>query len=80
VRGDFPVELRVQAETRRGVLALLATQIADCGSNIEHVVLPEKEDEVAVTRFRISVTDRKHLAEVMRRIRRQDVVQKVNRI
>ncbi len=79
VKGDFTVELRVQAETKRGVLGSLATQIADSGGNIEHVVLPEKEEEVAVTRFQISVTDRKQLAEIMRRVRRLDIVQKVSR-
>ncbi len=79
IKGDFPVEISVQADTKRGVLANMAAQIADCGSNIEKVVLPEKSDEVAVTRFRITVRDRHHLAQIMRRLRRQDVVQKVTR-
>ena len=79
VKGDFHVELRVQTDNRRGVLGQLATIIADSGSNIENVALPEKDDEVAITRFRLTVSDRKHLAEVMRRLRRQTVVQKVTR-
>lgn len=80
VKGDFPVEIRVQAETKRGVLANMSAQIAECDSNIEKVVLPEKGDEVAVTRFRISVRDRHHLAQVMRRLRNQGIVQKVTRV
>ena len=80
IKGDFPVEISVQAETKRGVLANMAAQIADADSNIEKVVLPEKSDEVAITRFRITVKDRHHLAQIMRRLRRQDVVQKVRRI
>ncbi|MGB1580464.1 MAG: RelA/SpoT family protein [Nevskiales bacterium] len=79
VRGDFTVEIKVQAESKRGVLASMSAQISECDSNIEKVVLPERSDEVAVTRFRISVRDRQHLAQVMRRLRRQDVVQKVTR-
>ncbi|MGH8528531.1 MAG: RelA/SpoT family protein [Nevskiales bacterium] len=79
VKGDFPVELKLEAKSERGVLATIATQIAEAGSNIERVSMPEKNEEVSVLRVRVSVSDRHHLAQIMRRLRRIPVVQKVGR-
>ncbi len=79
VKGDFPVELRLEAKSERGVLATIATQIAESGSNIERVSMPDKSEEVAILRFRVSVTDRHHLAQILRRLRRFPAVQKVGR-
>ena len=79
VRGDFRVELLVQAETRRGTLAKMATQIAEVGCNIENVKMPAQNDPVAVTRFLISVEDRDQLARVMRRLKGLEAVQSVSR-
>ena len=79
VKGDFPVELRLEATSERGVLATIATQIAEAGSNIERVSMPDKTEEIAVLRFRVSVSDRHHLAQIIRRLRRFPAVQKVGR-
>jgi GTP pyrophosphokinase len=69
VQGDFPVVLAVDVVNRRGVLAELASTISDTESNIESVMLDEKEGMVTTIRFTISVHDRVHLARVMRRLR-----------
>jgi GTP pyrophosphokinase len=69
VQGDFPVVLAVDVVNRRGVLAELATTISDTESNIESVMLDEKEGMITTIRFTISVNDRVHLARVMRRLR-----------
>ncbi|NLO80885.1 MAG: bifunctional GTP diphosphokinase/guanosine-3',5'-bis pyrophosphate 3'-pyrophosphohydrolase [Xanthomonadaceae bacterium] len=69
VQGEFPVVLAVDVVNKRGVLAELASTIADAESNIESVMLDEKEGMIATIRFTISVTDRTHLARVMRRLR-----------
>jgi GTP pyrophosphokinase len=79
VTGEFPVELRVQARNRRGTLARLSTQIAECDSNIENVMIPDRSDEIANVRFLITVRDRRHLAQVMRRLRQLDNVVRVTR-
>jgi GTP pyrophosphokinase len=79
VEGEFPIELRVQARNRRGTLARLAAQIAEADCNIENVVIPDRGGEVSNVRFLIAVRDRRHLAQVVRRLRQIDNVERVTR-
>ena len=53
--------------------------MAKSQSNIERVEYLERDINVAVLRFSIQVRDRNHLAEVMRRLRRLNVVHGVRR-
>jgi guanosine-3',5'-bis(diphosphate) 3'-pyrophosphohydrolase len=48
-------------------------------SNIDRVEYVERDYTAAVLRFQIQVRDRNHLAEIMRRLRRLNVVQGVRR-
>ena len=80
VSGDFDAALRVEVENRPGVLAQVAAAIAHAESNIDRVEYLERDTHTAAIRFSIEVADRKHLAEVMRRIRRLGVVHGVGRL
>ena len=80
VSGDFDAALRIEVENRPGVLAQVAASIAHAESNIDRVEYLERDTRIAVIRFAIEVADRKHLAEVIRRIRRLNVVHGVQRI
>ena len=80
VSGDFDAALRIEVENRPGVLAQVAAAIAHAESNIDRVEYLERDTHTAAIRFSIEVTDRKHLAEVMRRIRRLGVVHGVGRL
>lgn len=74
VQGEYTVDITVDVENQRGVLASLATAIAECGSNIANInVDPHDGLHNAIT-FSIGVSDRKHLARVMRRVRANKVV------
>ena len=53
-----------------GVLATVAAAIAEADSNIEHVEYIERDLTAATLLFTIEVKNRKHLADVMRRVRR----------
>ncbi|MCC4619399.1 bifunctional (p)ppGpp synthetase/guanosine-3',5'-bis(diphosphate) 3'-pyrophosphohydrolase [Xanthomonas cassavae CFBP 4642] len=79
VSGDYDTALIVEVENRTGVLAQLAAAIAQSQSNIERVDYLDRDFNAAVLRFNIQVRDRRHLAEVMRRLRRLHVVQSVGR-
>jgi guanosine-3',5'-bis(diphosphate) 3'-pyrophosphohydrolase len=79
VEGDYRVELRVSAHNRPGVLAQVATAIADSASNIENVEYQERDLMNAMLVFTIEVKNRKHLADVMRHVRRLGVVNSVHR-
>ena len=74
INTEFSVSLRVVVEHRKGVLATIASAIADCGANIENVDTANREDQLYSLDFVIAVRDRRHLADIMRNLRSQDMV------
>ena len=76
---EFSAEIRIEVDNRPGVLAEVASRIADAGSNIEQVSIDERHDDSAAMLFSILVRDRKQLAQVIRSIRRMKVVKKLSR-
>ena len=79
VTGDYDTSLIVDVENHTGVLAQLAAAVAQSQSNIERVDYLDRDVNAAQLRFAIQVRDRDHLAEVIRRLRRLNVVQAVRR-
>ncbi|HET7358533.1 MAG TPA: bifunctional (p)ppGpp synthetase/guanosine-3',5'-bis(diphosphate) 3'-pyrophosphohydrolase [Rhodanobacteraceae bacterium] len=79
VHGDYKVELRTEVLNKPGVLATVAAAIAAAESNIENVEYTERDATAATLLFTIEVKNRKHLADVMRRVRRTGVVNGVYR-
>ena len=75
----FGSELRVEVQNRMGVLAAVASAIAGTETNIDHVELEERDTETSVLIFEVRVRDRKHLADVMRVIRRMPDVLRLSR-
>jgi guanosine-3',5'-bis(diphosphate) 3'-pyrophosphohydrolase len=80
VAGDFPTAMRIELDNRPGALAQVAAAIAEAESNIDRLEYIERDTNVSAIRFQIEVRDRKHVAEVMRRVRRLKVVLGVQRI
>ncbi|MEZ5454842.1 MAG: bifunctional (p)ppGpp synthetase/guanosine-3',5'-bis(diphosphate) 3'-pyrophosphohydrolase [Lysobacteraceae bacterium] len=80
VQGDFRVGLRVEVLNKPGVLAQVAAAIAEEESNIDNVEYQERDIRMAVMHFSIEVRSRKHLADVMRRVKKLDVVLGVQRL
>ncbi len=80
VQGVFDAGVRLLASDRRGLLADLATAIADAEGNIDAVSL-EKPDGAGVIAmfFGIQVRDRRHFAQVLRGLRRIADVRRVQR-
>jgi (p)ppGpp synthase/HD superfamily hydrolase len=79
IEREFSAEIRVEVDNRPGVLADVAARIADAGSNIEQVSIDEGQDDSATMLFSILVRDRRQLADVIRSLRRMNVVKKLNR-
>ena len=77
IQDDFPVELRIDIVNRKGVLATIAAAVSDGGANIDNVVFEDRDGLNSTLKFVIEVTDRVHLAGIMRRIR---MISEVNRI
>ena len=80
VLGVFDAGVRVLVSDRRGLLADLATAIADAEANIDAISM-EKPDGAGVIAmfFGVQVRDRRHLAAVMRNLRRIADVRRVQR-
>ena len=77
--GEFPVEIRVDTANQKGVLATVASVIADTGANIENVTMDNRDGFNASLNFVINVSGRVHLAKVMRRIRNVSQVSRITR-
>lgn len=78
-KNEFAANIRVEVANRRGVLAIIATEISDMDSNIENVQLEERDGLTTAMNFHITVRDRKHLATIMRSIRRLKPVMRITR-
>ncbi|NDP41351.1 MAG: bifunctional (p)ppGpp synthetase/guanosine-3',5'-bis(diphosphate) 3'-pyrophosphohydrolase, partial [Aromatoleum sp.] len=80
VEGVFDAGIRILVADRRGLLAELATAIADAQANIDNVSMerPDGTDVLAMF-FSVQVKDRRHLAHVMRALRRIPEVRRVQR-
>ncbi|MEZ5497828.1 MAG: bifunctional (p)ppGpp synthetase/guanosine-3',5'-bis(diphosphate) 3'-pyrophosphohydrolase [Steroidobacteraceae bacterium] len=75
----FTSELRVEVANRMGTLAKIAAAIADTQTNIDHVLLQERDGGTSVITFQVQVLDRRQLARVMRAIRSIADVSRVSR-
>ncbi len=80
VEGEFSVELRVELENQRGIIATLATAITGAEANIEKISTLERDARLSIVNLLISVHNRVHLAQVMRRIRLINAVASVSRV
>jgi len=79
VQGTYPVEVRVDTKNQRGVLATVAAVISDLESNIENVSIDERDGRFSSMLFTLSVKDRVHLANIIRRVRTLDNVVRITR-
>jgi RelA/SpoT family (p)ppGpp synthetase len=75
----FSSEIRVEVANRMGVLAAIAAAIASTETNIEHVSVEERDVETSALVLELKVRDRKHLARIVRVIRRMPEVLRVTR-
>lgn len=79
VEGEFWVDITVDVANQRGVLAALATAISEAESNIGNINVDPRDGRHNAVTFSISVSDRTHLARVMRRLRANKVVLRLYR-
>ena len=75
----FSSEIQLEINNRVGVLAAVASTIAENDTNVDQVSLEERDVSTSYLKFQIQVRDRRHLAEVIRTIRRMPDVLRVFR-
>lgn len=80
VKGDFPVEFKVELISERGIIATLASRISESEAAIHQISINERDAHSGIVDLVVDVKNRVHLAKVMRRIRSLKQVQRVYRI
>ena len=76
----FEVAIKIEAENRRGVLAKVAAEIAEAGSNIQHVTMDEEQGAYTSLYFTLQVSNRVHLARILRALRHIPEVVRISRM
>ena len=77
----FSVSIKLVVSNQPGVLAKVAAEIAENGSNIENVSLEPGDSHVYTDiHFTLQVTNRLHLAQMLRGLRRLPEVIRINRM
>jgi guanosine-3',5'-bis(diphosphate) 3'-pyrophosphohydrolase len=76
----FDCRIRLLIQNEKGILARVAAEIGESDGNITYVGMDEDEEHVMTQlRFTIQVTDRVHLALLIRNLRRVPGVTRVER-
>ena len=79
ISGDFPVEIVVESNDQKGVLATIAAAIAGLGANIDNITMENRDGTHSTLHFTVSVRDRQHLANILRRVRGVPQVSRIAR-
>lgn len=77
---QFVSEVRVEIVNHQGALARLTSAIAKTGCNIQGLRTEEIDSTIYYIDVALTISDRKHLADVMRQIRKMPNVQRVARL
>ncbi len=80
VEGEYAVELRIEVENRRGMIATLATRINSMDVNIEEISTKDKDYQFTYVDLEMMVKNRVHLARIMKRLRTIQSVHRVQRV
>jgi RelA/SpoT family (p)ppGpp synthetase len=76
----YQAAIKVMVANRRGVLAKVASEIAEAGSNIDSISMDEDRAFYTNMLLVLEVLNRQHLARVMRALRRLPDVEKITRL
>ena len=80
VSGEFTVELRVELENQRGIIAELATSITLADASIDKISVDEQDGRVSVVQLVLHVRGRLHLSQLIKRIRALQGVMRITRL
>lgn len=69
VSGEFTVELSVELEHHRSMIASLATAITAVEGNIEKISMAEQDSQFSIVQLLLSVRNRSHLEKIIKRLK-----------
>ncbi|MHB8535054.1 MAG: RelA/SpoT family protein [Sulfuricaulis sp.] len=79
IKAVFPVNIRAEVKNQRGVLAAIASAIAEQEANIDTVSFDDRDGQYTSMDFTLEVRGRGHLAQIIRRVRALESVVRINR-
>ncbi|HHB11798.1 MAG TPA: bifunctional (p)ppGpp synthetase/guanosine-3',5'-bis(diphosphate) 3'-pyrophosphohydrolase [Chromatiales bacterium] len=79
-QGEFLTAIRVQTRNERGVLAEMAARISGQHSNIENITFERHDGSSTTLTFVLAARDRRHLARILRALRKVPQVYSVKRV
>tara|TARA_R110001592_G_scaffold67059_1_gene205869 strand:+ start:45064 stop:47214 length:2151 start_codon:yes stop_codon:yes gene_type:complete len=80
ITDEFTVEIRVELERQRGIIAELASAITRAEGNIERIGVIEQNAKLSVVSVVLHIQGRRHLASVMKRVRMIKAVVRLYRV
>ncbi len=80
INREFRVQIRMNASNQRGVLATVSSTISNAEANIVNVKMRDRDDRYTSLIFILEVTDRIHLANVLRKVRVLKSVSQITRV
>ncbi|MGB0205326.1 MAG: bifunctional GTP diphosphokinase/guanosine-3',5'-bis pyrophosphate 3'-pyrophosphohydrolase [Neptuniibacter sp.] len=76
---EFSANLNVEVESHRGIIAELATTAGATKADVVAIDIKEHEGQLAHVHMEVTVSDRVHLATVMKKLRRLKSVNRISR-
>ena len=80
ITDEFTVELNVELERQRGIIAELAAAITRAEGNLERIGVADQNAKLSIVSVVLHVQGRRHLARVIKRIRTIKAVVRLNRV
>ncbi|WP_321277518.1 bifunctional (p)ppGpp synthetase/guanosine-3',5'-bis(diphosphate) 3'-pyrophosphohydrolase [Thiomicrorhabdus indica] len=80
VQGSFLTELQLEVKNVRGSLATIASEIASTQTDIDSVTSEDKDDQYSLMNFILHVRDRNHLAHIIKALKKNKLVEKIQRM
>ncbi len=77
---EFLTTLRIEVSRKKGIIAEIASTIAQTDAGVENIHVEERNAELSSVIVRLSISDRTHLARVIRRLRNVPSVLTINRV
>jgi GTP pyrophosphokinase/guanosine-3',5'-bis(diphosphate) 3'-pyrophosphohydrolase len=76
---EYTTVIEVQVESQRGIIAQLAMAVSSVGGNVNQLLSGEKDGQMNAVTIELTVTNRVHLARVMKKLRAIKQVTRVSR-
>lgn len=78
--GEFYTALKILVGSETGIIANIASAVADADGSIDRINRDERDAKTSVILLDVGVRDRQHLASVVRSIRRIKSVMRISRV